>query len=140
MVVQQLQLSSSIMLLLILSKLWNASCMLGKRPEDFLAMATGTAGEIWSPAVFSGIWLRACLVHRRHARCLKNLASWLCSIWHAPAGWSRPHNMALCLQLLATCKQRGIMLLLTLGNLWNAYKGPEDFLAMATGTAGESCC
>jgi hypothetical protein len=37
-----------------------------------------------------------------------------------------------------SCKQRGIMLLLTLGNLWNAYKGPEDFLAMATGTAGES--
>jgi hypothetical protein len=31
------------------------------------------------------------------------------------------------------------MLLLTLGNLWNAYKGPEDFLAMATGTAGEMC-
>jgi hypothetical protein len=29
------------------------------------------------------------------------------------------------------------MLLLTLGNLWNAYKGPKDFLAMATGTAGE---
>jgi hypothetical protein len=36
-----------------------------------------------------------------------------------------------------SCKQRGIMLLLTLGNLWNAYKGPEDFLAMATGTAGK---
>jgi hypothetical protein len=39
--------------------------------------------------------------------------------------------------IMWSCKQRGIMLLLTLGNLWNAYKGPEDFLAMATGTAGE---
>jgi hypothetical protein len=42
--------------------------------------------------------------------------------------------------IMWSCKQRGIMLLLTLGNLWNAYKGPGDFLAMATGTAGESCC
>jgi hypothetical protein len=38
--------------------------------------------------------------------------------------------------IMWSCKSRGIMLLLTLGNLWNAYKGPEDFLAMATGTAG----
>ncbi|WIA20181.1 hypothetical protein OEZ85_006029 [Tetradesmus obliquus] len=37
--------------------------------------------------------------------------------------------------IMWSCKTRGIMLLLTLGNLWNAYKGPEDFLAMATGTA-----
>jgi hypothetical protein len=28
-------------------------------------------------------------------------------------------------------------MLLVLGNLWNAYKGPEGFLEMATGTAGE---
>jgi hypothetical protein len=42
--------------------------------------------------------------------------------------------------IMWSCKQRGIMLLLTLGNLWNAYKGPEDFLAMATGTAGKHLC
>lgn len=33
-------------------------------------------------------------------------------------------------------KRRGIHLELTLGNLWPAYKGPEEFLAQATGSAG----
>src|SRR5690349_12379166 len=30
--------------------------------------------------------------------------------------------------IMWSCKQRGIMLLLALGNLWPAYKGPEEFL------------
>lgn len=34
-------------------------------------------------------------------------------------------------------KRRGIHLLLTMGNLWAAYKGPEEFLAQAAGSAGD---
>ncbi|KAI8465444.1 MAG: glycoside hydrolase superfamily [Monoraphidium minutum] len=37
--------------------------------------------------------------------------------------------------LVYAAKRRGIKLLLTIGNLWPAYKGPEEFLAMATGSA-----
>lgn len=33
-------------------------------------------------------------------------------------------------------KRRGLMLVLTMGNLWNAYRGPEDFLLWATGSLG----
>jgi len=35
-------------------------------------------------------------------------------------------------------KRRGLMLTLTMGNLWNAYRGPEDFLLWATGSIGET--
>jgi hypothetical protein len=34
-------------------------------------------------------------------------------------------------------KRRGLLLTLTMGNLWNAYRGPEDFLLWATGSLGE---
>jgi hypothetical protein len=34
-------------------------------------------------------------------------------------------------------KRRGLMLTLTMGNLWNAYRGPEDFLLWATGSLGK---
>ncbi len=39
--------------------------------------------------------------------------------------------------LVWAAKLRGIRLVLALGNFWNAYKAPEEFLAWATGTAGE---
>lgn len=39
--------------------------------------------------------------------------------------------------IIWSAKQRGLMLVFTLGNSWNAYKGPEQFVQMATGTAGE---
>lgn len=35
-------------------------------------------------------------------------------------------------------KRRGLMLTLTMGNLWNAYRGPEDFLLWATGSIGKT--
>lgn len=34
-------------------------------------------------------------------------------------------------------KRRGLMLTMTMGNLWNAYRGPEDFLLWATGSLGK---
>jgi hypothetical protein len=34
-------------------------------------------------------------------------------------------------------KRRGLLLTLTMGNLWNAYRGPEDFLLWATGSLGK---
>lgn len=34
-------------------------------------------------------------------------------------------------------KRRGLMLTLTMGNFWNAYRGPEDFVLWATGSLGE---
>lgn len=34
-------------------------------------------------------------------------------------------------------KRRGLMLTLTMGNFWNAYRGPEDFLLWSTGSLGE---
>lgn len=37
-------------------------------------------------------------------------------------------------------KRRGLMLTLTMGNFWNAYRGPEDFLMWATGSLGEPLC
>jgi hypothetical protein len=53
------------------------------------------------------------------------------SIWCAFA----IHTPCLFLKVYAA-KQRGIRLLLTIGNLWAAYKGPEEFLLQATGSAG----
>lgn len=38
--------------------------------------------------------------------------------------------------ILYVCRQAGIKALLALGNSWSMYKGPEDFLAMATGSSG----
>jgi hypothetical protein len=37
-------------------------------------------------------------------------------------------------------KRRGLMLTLTMGNFWNAYLGPEDFLMWATGSLGMAQC
>ncbi|GBF87772.1 mannan endo-1,4-beta-mannosidase [Raphidocelis subcapitata] len=37
--------------------------------------------------------------------------------------------------LIYSAKRRGIHMMLTLGNLWAAYKGPEEFLLQATGSA-----
>jgi hypothetical protein len=46
----------------------------------------------------------------------------------APPGAPRPQ--------VYESKRRGLRLLLTIGNLWPAYKSPEEFLLQATGSAG----
>lgn len=47
-----------------------------------------------------------------------------------------PPAAAAAAKKVAAAKRRGIRLLLALGNLWPAYKGPEEFLEQATGSAG----
>ncbi len=39
--------------------------------------------------------------------------------------------------IVASAGKRNLKLVLALGNLWNAYMAPEDFLKWATGSSGE---
>ena len=38
--------------------------------------------------------------------------------------------------LIYSAGRHNVKLVLALGNLWNAYKGPEEFVEYATGSAG----